>query len=306
MWLHSSLCYCRLCFDCAWQCIAIKKHVVGAAAAMLCLFLWPCNALVSQITTITEVQTEDLGHQAAHRLALQLTQHWAQHRDPMVHTTRTMEPTLPLLPASFSKRNPLCTKEGKHLFQVPQGQIVGLQGATSLAAAQVRAPITSMARATGRERRVSTRTRGEQVDTRTALHTRAKWQEELEVIKISTLVKCWDFKDSKKIFYLYTFSSLIVIVLVQVSTTSPVTTHREVEEVATRALVLSTTTRWATAEATAAWTTSTDRLRPSICESPAPSTPHQYLKPSPKKVIDGLPVLSAFSMFASYVLLVCM
>lgn len=236
-----------------------------------CLFLWPCNALVSQITTITEVQTEDLGHQATHRLALQLTQHRAQHRDPMVHTTRMMEPTLPLLPASPSKRNPLCTKEGKQLFQVPQGQIVGLQGATSLAAAQGKAPITSMARATGRERRVSTRTRGEQVDTRTALHTRAKWQEELEVIKITvTLVKCWDFKDSKKNVYLCTFSSLIVIVLVQVSTTSPVTTHREVEEVATRALVLSTTTRWATAEATAAWTTSTDRLRPAICESPAP------------------------------------
>lgn len=102
------------------------------------------------------------------------------------------------------------------------------------------------------------------------------------------------------------FVWLIVTLSLKVSTTSPTTTYRaEEEEVATRALApttLSTTTQWATAGAKAAWITSTDRLcYYSVCESLAPSSLHQCLKP--KKVIDGLPVLSAFSMFASYVLL---
>lgn len=92
----------------------------------------------------------------------------------------------------------------------------------------------------------------------------------------------------------------------QVSAASPITTHREEEAVAARDLAtttLSTTTQQATAEETAARTTNTDRLYQSVCDSWPPNILHQCLKPSPKKVIDSLPVLSAFSMFASYVLL---
>ncbi len=117
---------------------------------------------------------EEPGHQAAHQVALQPAQHRDQHRAPMVHTTRMTEPTLPLLPPKPPKRNPPCTREGNHPFQVPQGRTLDLQVVTSPAVPRGRAPITSMARAMGRERRISTRTRGLQVDTRTALPTRAR------------------------------------------------------------------------------------------------------------------------------------
>lgn len=117
---------------------------------------------------------EERGHQAARQVALLPAQHQDQHRAPTVHTTRMTEPTLPLLPPKPPKRNPPCTREGSHPFQVPQEQTVDLQGATSPAAPRGRALITSTDRVTGRERRVSTRPRGEQVDIRTALPTRAR------------------------------------------------------------------------------------------------------------------------------------
>lgn len=66
---------------------------------------------------------------------------------------------------------------------------------------------------------------------------------------------------------------------------------------------LSTTAQWATAGERAAWITSTDRLCHCVCVCVwIIGTLHQCLKPSPKKVIDGLAVRSAFSMLASSVL----
>lgn len=133
-----------------------------------------CHAVISQITTTMVVQMEEPGHQAAHQVALQPAQHKDQLRAPMVRTTRMMEPTLLLLQPKSPKRNPPCTREGSHHFQVPQGPTLDLQGDTSPAAPWGKARITSMARAMGRERKVSTRTRGGQVDTHTALPTQAR------------------------------------------------------------------------------------------------------------------------------------
>ncbi len=132
------------------------------------------HAVISQITTTTVVQTEEPGPQAAHQVALQPAQHQDQHRAPTAHTTRMMAATLPLLQPNPPKRNLPCTREGSHPFQALQEQTLDLQGGTSPAAPQGRDLITSMDRAMDRERRVSTRTREGQVDTRTAPPTRAR------------------------------------------------------------------------------------------------------------------------------------
>lgn len=146
-----------------------------------------CHAVISQITTTMVVQMEEPGRQAAHQVALQPAQHQDQHRAPMAHTTRMKEHTLPRLLPKLPKRNPPCTKEGSHPFQVPQGWTLELQGGTSPAAPQDKGPITNMARVMARERRVSTRTRGARADTHTALLTQARWQGVQEVAKTTVM-----------------------------------------------------------------------------------------------------------------------
>lgn len=149
---------------------------------------------------------EEPGHQAAHQVALPPAQHQDQHRAPMVHTTRMTAPTLPLQQPNPPKRNPQCTREESHPFQVPQGRTLDLWGVTSPAALQGRAHITSMARAMGRERRVSTRTRGGQVHTRTAPPTRAKWQGVLEVAKTTVMkVSYGNVQVNSRVLLLYDF-----------------------------------------------------------------------------------------------------
>lgn len=133
-----------------------------------------CRAVTPQITTTMEEQTEEQGRRAARQVALLPAQYLDLQRALMVPITRVTEPSPPLLAPKSPKRNPLCTREGSPPSQAPWGPAVGLRGATSPAAPRDRAPITSMAKAMGRERRVSTRTRGGQADTRTALPTRVR------------------------------------------------------------------------------------------------------------------------------------
>lgn len=144
-----------------------------------------CCAVTPQITTTMLEQTEERGRQAVRQVALLPAQRLDRQRAPMVLITRVTESTLPLLAPKPPKRNTQCTREGSPPFQALWVPAVDL--ATSPAAPQDRAPITSIVKAMGRERRVSTRTRGEQVDTLTALPTQVRWQGGLEAARTTAM-----------------------------------------------------------------------------------------------------------------------
>lgn len=122
---------------------------------------------------------EERGRRAASQEAPQPALLKDQLQAPTVHITRTTGAvaTLPRLRPSPPKRNSPCTRRGSRRSRVPSEETSDLPAwGTSPAAPRARARIASTARAMGRARKVSTRTRGERVDTRTAPPTPARWR----------------------------------------------------------------------------------------------------------------------------------
>lgn len=255
------------CFSCFYICPCVFCFLINVTfiTSTVCSFLEFRNSLwltfafseslsvVPQITAVG-VQTEAPGRWATCQADLSS----APHRDP----PRT--PTLPstkatLLLTSRRRRSPPFPEVGKPPSLALQEVAPDQRRRTNPAGRRVWARIIS----TGRGRRASARTRGRRAFTPTARLTRARWRGGPGATRTTaTTVRGRGFFLLHQQFL---FGLIYIFLpLFQVSAASPPTAHRGAETRASAPTTLRTTTP-ATAEATAAWTTSTDRRPPPSC-----------------------------------------